>query len=130
MLENLAPRSMTNIMRNTVTDISRETRDEARSRVRQRTGTLRKAIKAKRRRGEPDVAAAGVYITKGSGEKHDAWYWHFIEWGTQKMSAMPFLTPAIEAIRGGIDELLGRYFLLRFNREIERLARRRAKGKG
>ena len=128
-LSRLAPNSARNILRNTTTDIARELRDEARSNAPVDEGTLRKAIKSRRRRGDTDEAAAALYITQGKSEKYDAWYWTFVEWGTVKKQSQHFLLPAMMTIMAAMDELLGRYFIRRYDKEIERLARKKAKGK-
>lgn len=41
-------------------------------------------------------AATGVYIGKGTSQKIYPRYWHFIENGTSKMAATPFLRPAFD----------------------------------
>ncbi|WP_198333638.1 HK97-gp10 family putative phage morphogenesis protein [Psychrobacter namhaensis] len=41
-------------------------------------------------------AAVGVYIGKGRRQKLYPRYWHFIENGTSKMAATPFLRPAFD----------------------------------
>lgn len=41
-------------------------------------------------------AAMGVYIGKGTSQKIYPRYWHFIENGTSKMAATPFLRPAFD----------------------------------
>jgi HK97 gp10 family phage protein len=132
-LDTLAPRSARNINRNVVTDVAREARDEAKNnapRRDRRGGTLRKAIKARRRRGEPDVAQAAVYVTTGNSVKHDAWYWHFLEWGTRNgIKAHEFMTRSVTAIKRRLDSILQESFVRRFEKEMQRLARRQAKGK-
>lgn len=40
------------------------------------TGTLRRAIKMRKKKGRQQII-----ITKGRGQKNDAWYWHFVEFG-------------------------------------------------
>lgn len=76
-----------------------------------RTGTLRKAIMAKR--GRPtnrDRPFSDVVITHGRSARHDAWYWRFVEYGTQPMTggrkggahaglpARPFIQPARDEV--------------------------------
>lgn len=40
---------------------------------------------------EPGAATVGINIDK------KAFYWHFVEWGTRFMAAIPFLRPAYDA---------------------------------
>ncbi|MDX7986696.1 hypothetical protein FE392_05010 [Xenorhabdus sp. 12] len=85
-------------------------RDETRSRAPVRTGKLRKNIIASNRRlGRDGTISAGVSV-RGSNQsgtnsdtrmkKNDprnAYYWRFLEKGTSKMAARPFIDPAFEA---------------------------------
>ncbi|PHM45879.1 HK97 gp10 family phage protein [Xenorhabdus mauleonii] len=85
-------------------------RDETRSRAPVRTGKLRKNIVATNRRmGRDGTISAGVSVrgTNPSGTNSDtgmkkndpknAYYWRFLEKGTSKMAAKPFIDPAFEA---------------------------------
>lgn len=62
------------------------------------TGRLRKAIKAKRRRAWPDLYRSDVTVYKGETRKDPkgAYYWHFVEHGTVKQDAQPYIGPAIK----------------------------------
>lgn len=94
-------------------------RDEARNRAPVRSGLLRDNIVAKRNRnpGEHDATEEyGVGVAKGSKKKYAntrknrrqrkvgeeytapsvAFYWRFLEFGTAKLAARPFLRPAFE----------------------------------
>lgn len=130
-LTDVAPRSANTIMRNVVTDIAREVRDEARKQAPVDEGTLRRAIKSSRRRGRKDKPKASVYIEHGQGAKFDAYYWHFIEFGTVasgdavRTGEQPYITPAVESVAGNLPRLLREKFASRYEREMARLARRR-----
>ena len=56
-------------------------------------GLLRKAIKS--RVNSRDLTGE-IYVTHGVGVKYDAFYWHFVEYGTSRLPANPFLRPAFE----------------------------------
>jgi HK97 gp10 family phage protein len=58
-----------------------------------RRGTLRRAIKAKGRKPRNDNYQSNVIVEHGNDKKNDAYYWHFVEYGTVKMSAKPFIRP-------------------------------------
>lgn len=66
-------------------------------------GLLRSAIRKrkvpKREMGElgGHGVAMGIYIGKGTKQKEYPNYWHFVEYGTSKMAAMPFLRPAFNS---------------------------------
>jgi HK97 gp10 family phage protein len=90
---------------------------------RRRAGTLRDAIKTGRMRDRNiDGAAARVYVRMLSGKKvsefkgrtgrsstenpDDPFYARFVEYGTSKIRAKPFLRPAFESQRGAaIDKM-------------------------
>jgi HK97 gp10 family phage protein len=49
-----------------------------------------------------------------AGGKFDAYYWRYIEFGTSKMAARPFLRPAFEAKKEAAIEALTQYIAERF----------------
>lgn len=63
---------------------------EAKARAPERTGLLKKNIRSKQMR-YTEKPSVGIYI---SGK---AYYWYFIENGTSKMDAAPFLRPAVDS---------------------------------
>lgn len=77
---------------------------DARLRAPRDTGTLAKAIYRTRSRslssGTMETAIVGVRFGKRYRKRgQDAWYWKFIEFGTSKMAARPFLRPAFESTK-------------------------------
>ncbi|MGY6240749.1 HK97-gp10 family putative phage morphogenesis protein (plasmid) [Burkholderia ambifaria] len=79
-------------------------RDEARVRAPKRKGKLRRNIQSAvlRQKDAPGLATAGVRIrTKGKGDSStNAFYWRFVELGTQHMRAQPFVRPAFDGSIG------------------------------
>lgn len=124
MLVDVAPRSANNIMRNAVTDLARDVRDEMKQKAPEDTGDLKKAIKAKRDRGKHDVLESSVFITTGKNQRYDAYYWHFVEFGTTTNRAQPFIVPATESIRPQVPRLMREHFGVRYEKEMTRLARK------
>lgn len=65
-------------------------------------GLLRSAIRKrkvpKREMGEfgGHGVAMGIYVGKGTKQKEYPNYWHFLEYGTSQMPAVPFLRPAFD----------------------------------
>lgn len=61
-------------------------------------GLLKSAIRRKRikRRFYRNGAAIMIYVGRGTKQKIFPRYWHFIEKGTVKMQAVPFLRPAFD----------------------------------
>ena len=64
------------------------------------TGTILKNIKKRKHKTSTKMIAStrvGVISDKtGRGSGTDAYYWTFVEFGTHKMAARPFLRPAFE----------------------------------
>ncbi|WAS56202.1 HK97 gp10 family phage protein [Burkholderia ambifaria] len=79
-------------------------RDEARVRAPKRKGKLRRNIQSAvlRQKDAPGLATAGVRVrTKGKGDSPtNAFYWRFVELGTQHMRAQPFVRPAFDTSIG------------------------------
>ncbi|ABA60074.1 HK97-gp10 family putative phage morphogenesis protein [Burkholderia multivorans] len=76
-------------------------RDEARARAPKKTGKLKRNIvtAALKQKDSPGIATAGVRVrTKGKADSpNNAFYWRFVELGTQFMKAEPFMRPAFDA---------------------------------
>ena len=92
--------------------------DQAKSLAPVDTGRLRDAIKTRPLPAEdlPAGFTDGQELFVLSSRKKDpdapdnAWYWHFVEFGTQKMPAQPFLAPAFDskrtdAVQAFVDEM-------------------------
>lgn len=73
-------------------------------------GTLRRSVIMKQIPELSSLTRQTFYVTVRHGKKfrkqgkkgnlsQDAWYWRFVEFGTRKMRARPFLRPALEAKR-------------------------------
>jgi HK97 gp10 family phage protein len=55
------------------------------------------------------------------GRSLDAYYWRFVEFGTEKMAARPFMRPAFEAKKNAAIEAIRSYMAERIPREVEKL---------
>lgn len=92
-------------LRTPVAIAARVIRDDARRRAPVASGRLRQAIIHKRAEGDSLVAQYIVAVRHGKRFQHvgksdsnqDAYYWTFLEFGTSKMAAEPFMRPAYEA---------------------------------
>jgi HK97 gp10 family phage protein len=86
------------------------------------TRVLRKAIYQTRSRSESSASQETAIVGIRFGKKYrrrgmDAWYWKFIEFGTSKLSARPFLRPAFESTKSKqVDAIVARLrkFFLRY----------------
>ena len=120
LLEQIAPRHARNIMRATIHGIATEVRkDVAQNAPIGEKKRLRKGVKARRRKSPPDKPMSVVYFTK------EAFFWRFHEYGTVKMSARPFVTPAKERHNATKERVMKEKFGVAFEKA---LARARAKG--
>lgn len=129
-LREFLPKESTAIMRRATVAIARNVRDDIKSNAPRRTGTLRRAIVAKRQRGKKNrLVEAAVFITRGSAAKHDAFYWFFVEYGTQEADARPFVAPAIERARAFYREKLDFELSRQIGRQMDIRAKRQRLGK-
>lgn len=102
-LRSFGPRMAANALRAACNAGAQVIRKQAQSLAPLLTGRLsRKAIYVRRAK-ELSTGASQSYVvavrrgTKEAKKDRDAYYWWFIEFGTRKMAARPFLRPAFEA---------------------------------
>lgn len=109
-LNELPDRVARNGLRVAVYAAAKVVRDEAKRRTPMATGTLRRAVIMKHIPELSGRARQTFFVTVRHGKKYrnqgkkknlsqDAWYWRFVEFGTSKMPARPFLRSALEAKR-------------------------------
>jgi HK97 gp10 family phage protein len=141
-LAELPPRVARNVLRGSVAAGAAVIRDEARVQAPRYEGqvaakhpppgTLKRAIySAQARRLSSllqQVYQVGVISGKRakvgkakSGKSKDAYYWRFVEFGTVKMAARPFLRPAFEAKKMQAVEAIRAYMAERIPREVAQL---------
>jgi HK97 gp10 family phage protein len=89
VLSQLAPKHAANISKAFIHGLASETAKEARNNAPFKTRTLKKAIKAKRRRGKPGQPVSDVVVEHGNNVKNDAFYWRFVEFGTGGKNPQP-----------------------------------------
>ena len=123
MSDQVAPKVARRLARATVHSIAGEVRNAMRQRAPKDDGTLRKAIKSKRRRGRPDEAVSDVRIEHGRTVKNNAWYWHFIEFGTTKHTAQPFIQPTVDEYAPRIPTIYREEFGRRLEKELAKAHR-------
>jgi len=123
VLEELAPRHAANLSRAMVHGMASETTKEAKKRVPKDTGRLRKAIKAKRRRGKPGQPVSDVIVESGKNAKNDGFYWRFVEFGTGgpvPQPEQPFLRPAKDMIQSNIPKIAEEQFIKKLSAAVKR----------
>lgn len=141
-LQVLPDRVAKNGLRASVYAGAKVVRDEAKSRapVAQQVrdprhpppGTLRRSIIMKHIRGLSNLTRQTFFVTVRQGKKYrnqgkkknlsqDAFYWRFVEFGTRKMAARPFLRPALEAKRYEAAEAIKTRLAERIELEAKKL---------
>ena len=114
--------------------------DDAKVKVPVRTGELRRNIRARRatkkQRGDLTAAVvvgvrrltkkqiASIRKKKGRENASDAFYWRFLEFGTSKMAARPFLRPAFESRKTAAALLIKDEIRKRIEKEAKLLGKR------
>lgn len=123
-LRGMGPKLAKNGLRSAVAAGSRVVMAEAKRKVPVDTGTLRRAIYMKQIREQSSSSKQTYYVgvRRGKSERkknRDGYYFAFVEFGTAKMAAQPFLRPAFEAKKVDAVEVIKR----RLAERVEKLAR-------
>ena len=92
-------------------------RDEARVRAPKKTKALAKSIVSIKRRTETRNQVK-FSVTPSKGKNKAGWRAHFIEFGTSKMSAKPFLRPAFEVSENKSLDAAKNYIAKRIPEEV------------
>lgn len=130
ILNNIAPRHARNLMRATIQSIASTIAQDAKANAPKDTGTLIKAIKAKRKKSHPDKPISDVVIESGKSVKYDAFYWRFVEHGTggdNPQPERPFIRPAADRVRSNFKAILTEEFGKKLEKALEREGKKRAK---
>ena len=123
LLGNLPERLAKGALRGAPTAAAKVVRDEIRINARGRFPTSRKlvrAIKHRRASTRGDDFRAFVFIERGHGAQYDAFYWRFLEYGTVKMSAKPYVRPGIDNSRGKVGDAMADHIRKRFDKAVEK----------
>ncbi len=96
-------------------------------------GRLKRNIKLRRikdahqyglRNGEIYEVYVRASRNKKPDDKNNAWYWHFVEFGTSKQSPQQFLRPALDAHRSSFPADWTRNFMRDFDKVVKELERK------
>ena len=122
MLNELPDRLARNALRGAPNAAAQMVRDEIRMNARARfpTSRLYRAVKNRRASSVGDDSRAFVFIERGSGATYDAYFWHFLEYGTVKMRAKPFVRPGIDNSRGKVNSVMADYIRKRFDAAVRK----------
>lgn len=130
ILEEILPRHANNLMRSAIHGVASTIAKDAKQNAPHDTGTLRKAIKAKRKKSRPETPTSVVMVEHGGDAKHDAFYWRFVEYGTSGKTAQgerPFIRPARDSAYSRFNEVLTQQFGKKLEAMAIRAAKKRAK---
>lgn len=119
-LAQTLPQEAYNITRGAVFDIAAILRDKMKERVPVREGDLKRSIKAKRNRGTRTKLEASVIADKSGGRSGRGYHAHFIEFGTVKMTAQPYVTPTVEQERQNIQKYFRERVGVRLEKALEK----------
>lgn len=130
VLTELAPKHARNLSRSFVHGLASEVSKEAKKRVPKKTGNLKKAIKAKRKRSTPDKPVSDVIVQQGKNAKNDGFYWFFVEYGTGgpvPQPEQPFLRPARDLIEANLSKTADEQFTKKLTALMKREQKKAAK---
>ena len=117
-LEQLPKAMRMRVLRNALAAGAREVRDDARRNAPvltlgttlkapyRKPGTVKKAIAVRTSRADRKAGDVGVFVNvrpakkgqRGAKSKNDPFYWRWLEFGTRKMAARPFLQKAADKL--------------------------------
>jgi HK97 gp10 family phage protein len=141
-LKQLPDRIARNVLRGAVRAGAAEIRNEAKlkapvytgkvSEGHPRPGTLKRAIYLKQASALSSLVQQTFVVGVRNGPKvnrktkvkdygSDAFYWRWVEFGTQKMAARPFLRPAFEAKKFAALKAIQDYMATRIPLEVDKL---------
>ncbi len=118
-LRKLSTKVARNGLRRAVSAAAAMMRDEAKANAPVDTGEMRRDVKIKRMkdtRGGPFGATFAVYVQSGKKSRlsgrarnveKDSFYWRFVEFGTSKTPAQPFMRPAYESKKEEAIKVVG-----------------------
>jgi HK97 gp10 family phage protein len=121
-LRSITPAMRKRVVRNALAAGARLVRDEAKrlapvlrpgaaiSAPFRNVGTVKKAIRVRTSKADKRDGNIGVFVNvkpakagqRGAKNPNDPFYWRFLEFGTKKMAARPFLRPAADKLGGAL----------------------------
>lgn len=129
LTENLPKATQRNVLKKAATQAMDPVRDHAESLAPVRTGKLKASVRIEAGRsffrGKRSGGALLVQVVSGGG---DAFYSRFIEHGTVKMAAQPFMRPAFDGSKGEVISRLKVSLSAEIHKAVGRRARKLAKG--
>lgn len=95
-LNTLPPKLENKVVRSAVRKGTNKLRDSARDKVAVDTGNLKKSIVTMGYRESGKIAFKVAVIRRKAKSAKSPYYAHFVEFGTSKMPAQPYMRPALD----------------------------------
>ena len=130
LLTQFTPKHANNLSRALIHGLASSTVKEAKKKVPVDKGTLKKSIKAKRKKSKPGQPVSDVIIEQGKSAKNDGFYWHMVEYGTGgpvPQPEQPFLRPAKDFIQANMPRIIDEQFTKKLTALIKREQKKAAK---
>ena len=112
-----------NLLRVAIFNVAKRGRDMLKNAAPVRTGRLRMSLKARRNRGDRNTVSSDVIFETGKQAKADGFYWRFLEHGTVKTPAQPFVAPVVAELGAAMPGIL----TVELGRALEKALARKAK---
>jgi len=117
-LKALTERVQKNVLTGAIRAGASSISKEAKLLVTKDSGTLKKSIGVVKRKSKNKNI---VYFSVAPLKKKGGWYGHFLEFGTVKAPAHPFMRPAFEKKGNETIEEAKKYMIKRIDKEIAKL---------
>lgn len=130
ILAEIAPKHARNLSRALVQSLASTVAKEAKKKVPVDKGTLKKAIKAKRKKSSPDKPVSDVIVEQGKNAKNDGFYWHMVEYGTggpTPQPEQPFLRPSRDYVEANMKDIVNDQFTKKLVAAVKREQKKAAK---
>lgn len=118
-LNGLPDKLETKVVRSAVRKGAILVRDKAREKVPVDTGTLKKSIKVRNNRSGKGIISFKIGPTSDKKRGTDIFYGRFVEFGTSKMAAKPFMRPALDESENEVLDVVINDIKLKLDEEIK-----------
>lgn len=117
-LKKLPERVQKNVISGAIRASAKPIIKEVKALVPKDSGTLQKSIGVKKRRSKDKNI---IHFSVAPLSRKNGWYGRFVEFGTSKTSAKPFMRPAIERTANETVKVAQEYMKKRIDRELAKL---------
>ena len=142
ILTEILPKEANKLLASTTDGVASEIKKLAARNARNRGfKTISKAIKSRRKKSPPEKPTSIVFVEHGTSVKWDAWFWHFMEFGTAprviqpgkwagrpvgRIKETPYIRPAFEAVIAKLPQTIREQFQKKLSARIKTLKKKAA----